>query len=195
MNKQDIISYFNSKASTWDERIIVNEKIINTILDNIGISDNMDILDVASGTGVMIPFYLNRNVSSVTAIDLSPEMVKQAQKKFSKDSRVNIICDDVCEYPFNNPFDAVVVYNAFPHFSDPAKLIQKLSHFIKEGGTLSVCHGLSRERINSHHDAVAKKISRGLIPAEDLKKLFLPYFDVNVAISNDMMYQVSGKKK
>ena len=79
MEKRDIIEFFDRCAPTWDADMIKNDKIIETILDNAEVSENQAILDVACGTGVMFPYYLNRNVASVTGIDISPEMVKIAQ--------------------------------------------------------------------------------------------------------------------
>ena len=33
MNKQDIITFFDHYASSWDDNMIRNESVINTILD------------------------------------------------------------------------------------------------------------------------------------------------------------------
>lgn len=89
----------------------------------------------------------------------------------------------------------VVVYNAFPHFTNPQNLIKTLSSVLKEGGRHTIAHGASKEVIDSHHKGAASKVSSGLMRAEDLMKLFEPYFEVEVTISNRRMYQVSGVKK
>ena len=96
---------------------------------------------------------------------------------------------------FDRQFDAIVVYNAFPHFPDPRKLIKTLASLLKEGGRLTVAHGASREAIDNHHKGSASKVSNGLMSADSLKKLFEPYLQVEIVISNDRMYQVSGVKR
>ena len=195
MNKQDIIAFFDRCAPSWDAEMIKNDAIIEKILDNAEIEAGMDILDVACGTGVMFPYYLQREAASVTGIDISPEMAKIAEGKFSGESRVQVICGDVEETVFDRKFDRIVVYNAFPHFPKPKRLIKILSGLLKENGRLTIAHGMSREAIDGHHQGSASKVSNGLMTAESLKKLFDPHFDVEVMISNSKMYQVSGVKR
>jgi len=86
-----------------------------------------------------------------------------------------------------------VVYNAFPHFPDPERLIKNLSGLLKPGGTLTVAHGMSREKIDAHHHGSAHHVSNGLMTAEDLASIFKEYLTVTTMISNDRMYQVVGQ--
>lgn len=194
MRKQDVIAYFDSRAAGWDGELVKNDTVIGKILDNAEVGEGMDILDVACGTGVMIPFYLDRGAASVTAIDISPEMARIAGEKFAGDPRVRVLCGDVEEASFDRAFDRIVVYNAFPHFPNPQRLIRQLASLLKEGGRLTIAHGASREAIDGHHAGPASAVSNGLMQADRLKKLFDPYFEVEVMISNRQMYQVSGVK-
>ena len=194
MEKKDIIAFFDRCAPSWDADMVKDDELIGRILDNAEVAEGQDILDVACGTGVMIPYYLERKAASVTAIDISPEMSKIAAEKFAGDSRVTVLCGDVEEAAFDRQFDRIVVYNAFPHFPNPQRLLRTLAGLLKEGGRLTVAHGASREAIDNHHKGSASKVSNGLMPADRLKRLFDPYFDVEVMISNSRMYQVSGVK-
>ena len=195
MNKQDVIDFFDRMAPQWDADMIKNDTVIGKILDNAEVEAGQDILDVACGTGVMFPYYLNRGAASVTGIDISSEMVKIAEKKFTEEPRVQVICGDVEEVSFDKKFDRIVVYNAFPHFPKPKRLIKILAGLLKEGGRLTIAHGQSREAIDGHHQGSASKVSNGLMTADSLKKLFDPHFDVEIMISNSQMYQVSGVKR
>ena len=159
---------------------------------NAGIKSGQDVLDVACGTGVLFPDYLKRGVESITGIDISPEMAKIAQSKFPE---VNVICGDVEETKFDRKFDSIMVYNAFPHFPEPARLIEVLAGLVKPGGRLSVAHGMSRDKLQQHHAGRAARVSIDLIHEKDLAALFAPYFDVDVIISNDRMYQVAGTRR
>lgn len=190
MNKQDVISFFDRCAPWWDDDMIRDEEIITTILDNGGIRPGIHVLDVACGTGVLFPDYRKRGVASVTGIDISPEMVKIAQSKFPE---VKVICGDVETTQFPRRFDAIMVYNAFPHFPDPAHLIEVLAGLVHPGGTLSVAHSMSRASLTKHHER-ASKVSIELLEEHELAALFAPYFDVDVIISNDRMYQVTGTR-
>lgn len=194
MDKKDIIDFFDSRAATWDAEQEKNDEIIKLILDNAGLGADMDVLDVACGTGLMFEYYLKRGVASVTGIDLSPEMAKIAAQKFEHESRIKVICGDVEETEFAKSFDRIVVYNAFPHFPAPKRLIEKLAALLKPGGCLTVAHGASRETIDRHHEGPASKVSLGLMEAEELKKIFETQFRVDVCISDERMYQVCGTK-
>lgn len=195
MNKQDVIQFFDRCAPNWDAEMIKSDAIIGAILDNAQVGPDQDVLDVACGTGVMFPYYLDRHVASVTGIDISPEMAKIAAGKFAGDTRVNVVCADVESAVFQKKFDRIVVYNAFPHFPDPQKLIATLAGLLKEDGRLTIAHGQSRESIDNHHKGSASKVSNGLMSADSLKSLFEPWLMVEVMVSNDRMYQVSGVKK
>ena len=195
MEKKDIIEFFDRCAPSWDAEMIKSDVIIEKILDNAEVGPGMDILDVACGTGVMFDYYLARNVASVTGIDIAPQMAKIAEEKYANESRVQVICGDVEEYAFDRKFDRIVVYNAFPHFPKPKRLIKLLAGLLKEDGRLTIAHGASREAIDNHHSGSASKVSNGLMAADSLKKLFDPHFEVEVMISNSHMYQLSGVKR
>ena len=195
MEKQDIIEFFDRCAPTWDAEMIKSDVKIGKILDNAEVGAGMDILDVACGTGVMFDYYLKRDVASVTGIDISAEMAKIATEKYAAEEKVQVICGDVEEYPFERKFDRIVVYNAFPHFPYPKRLIKILAGLLKEDGRLTVAHGMSREAIDGHHSGAASKVSNGLMSAESLKRIFDAHFDVEVVVSSRHMYQVSGVKR
>ena len=189
---KDVIEFFDRLAPGWDADMVRNDAIICTILDNAGITEGKDVLDVACGTGVLIPDYLKRKVASVTGIDISPKMAEIAKAKFPQ-PEVTILCGDVESTYFGKQFDCIVVYNAFPHFPDPERLIATLSGLLKPGGTLTVAHGMSREKIDAHHHGSAHHVSNGLMTAEDLASIFKESLTVTTMISNDRMYQVVGQ--
>lgn len=195
IEQKNVIDFFNKQAADWDAQLIRSDEKIRRILDNAEVGNGCRVLDVACGTGVLIPDYLARNVSFVTAIDIAPEMIRIAEKKFrSCADRVRFICGDVETYDVGTDYDAIVVYNAFPHFPDPERLIRHLSELLKEGGILTVAHGASRETIDAHHHGTASMVSNGLMAAEDLAKIFSSCLAVTVIISDDEMYQVAGRK-
>ena len=192
MNKNAVISFFDRLAPQWVADMIRDDDIIAKILDGAEVSGGKDVLDVACGTGVLFPDYLARNVGSLTAVDISPEMVKIAESKYP--GRVQVRCGDVEELDFGRKFDCIMVYNAFPHFPEPENLIRTLSGMLKEGGTLTVAHGMSRAAIDRHHEGGASHVSIGLMSEHALAAMFRKYLRLTVKISDDRMYQVTGKK-
>ena len=193
IRESDVISYFDQKAADWDSRMVRNEAVIASILDHADIHPGLDILDVACGTGILIPDYLKRRASSITGIDISPNMIAEAEKKF-RQPEVTLICTPAETYEPEKKFDAIMVYNALPHFRDPQALIAHLSDLLKPDGTLTVAHGLSRKRINEHHAGMNTSLSEDLMSIEELSELFSEFLEVIYTNSDEQSYQATGRK-
>lgn len=194
IEKQAVIDFFDRCAPTWDAEMIRSDRKINIILDNARVGAGSRVLDVACGTGVLTPDYLARDVASVTAVDISPEMIRRARGKF-RDDRVQFLCGDVETLDVGRDFDAVVVYNAFPHFPDPERLVAHLASLLRPGGVLTVAHGMGRAAIDGHHKGRASAVSRGLMSAQELAAIFEKHLTVTTVLSTEEMYQVAGEKR
>ena len=194
IDKDEVVAFFDRLAPQWDADMVTNDLIINTILDNAGVNAGSNVLDVACGTGVLVPYYLKRAVSSVTGIDISPAMIEIAKPKYPV-SEVSFVCEDAEIWNAGKKYDCIVIYNAFPHFSNPDRLFRNLSSMLVSNGILSVAHGMSREKINAHHSGSAMRISNGLPAAEELAEIIGRYLDVKTIISNADMYQVCCIRK
>ena len=193
ITKRDVTDFFDRCAPTWDAELVRSDAKINRILDNAKVTAGTRVLDVACGTGVLVPDYLKRQVASVTGVDISPEMIKLARQKFPQEN-VRFLCGDVETTEVGADYDAIVVYNAFPHFPDPVSLLARLSGLLRPGGILTVAHGMSREKIDAHHHGAASRVSVGLMEARDLAALFANTLTVTTVLSDDDMYQVAGMK-
>ena len=138
---------------------------------------------------------VNANITIAIVMKIGPKppkMVEIARRKFPQES-VTILCGDVETAVFDRQFDCIVVYNAFPHFPDPERLIRTLAGLLTPGGALTVAHGMSREKIDAHHHGSASHVSNGLMPAEDLAAIFGTVLNVTVIRSDERMYQIVGR--
>ena len=75
-------------------------------------------------------------------------MVRIAREKFPQEN-VRFVCGDAETAPLGEGFDAIVIYNAFPHFPDPERLVARLAALLAPGGRLTVAHGSSRADIDA----------------------------------------------
>lgn len=191
MNKKDVIEFFDDLADGWDNELIRNEEAIKIILDKGEIFEGRHILDVACGTGVLFPDYISRG-AVITGIDISGEMVKQAKAKYPS---AKIICADAETYNFTEQFDGVMIYNAFPHFPHAQQLFENLAKALKDSGRLTVAHGMSEEQLQQCHSSRAQSVSLPLPSKEKLAEIMSELFEVDVMISDEKMYMVSGVKK
>ena len=192
MDKSKIAAFFDEYAPSWDADLIRNEEVIDIILQKGGIRKGARVLDVASGTGVLFGDYADREVAKLTGVDISPEMFKIAKAKFPW---AELICADAETYTFEEKYDCIMIYNAFPHFPNPDALFRNLSSALNENGRLTVAHGMSMQDVEKCHNGVARSVSRSLVPTEKLAEIMSPYIDVDVMISDSRMYMVSGTKK
>lgn len=193
MDKQTVRDFFDACAPSWDAGMVRSERVIARILDGARVGADKTVLDVACGTGVLFPDYLARGVRHVTAIDLSPAMAAIAREK-ATGKPITVLCGDVEQYGFGTQFDCVVVYNAFPHFPDSARAVAALERLVAPGGTLTIAHGMSREKLVHHHSGAASAVSIDLPELSTLRALLSPDFTPVVGISDDEMYQLTAIK-
>ena len=194
MNKEEIIAYFDRAAKRWDAHMVTDERKIEAILDAAGICPGATVLDVACGTGVLFPYYLRRDVARVIGVDVSSEMVRIAKGK-TTDPRVEVLCGDMETLPVRRLCDCCVIYNAFPHFRDPERLIRRLAQWVKPGGRIAVAHGMSLEALRRHHAGRAEHVSRDMMETAELAELLAPWFHVEQMVSDEEKYIVSGVRK
>ncbi len=195
MDKKEVSSFFDSLADSWDKDMIKIQWKTDKILDVAKVTAGKNILDVACGTGVLIPDYLKRNVKKCVAVDISERMIEIAKSKFGGCENVEFLYADAEQYCFSEKFDCVVIYNAFPHFADREQLFKNLSKALKKGGRITIAHGMSREALLKHHSGNAEKVSTVLPEADELSKTMNNYFDTDTVISTDEIYIVSGEKR
>lgn len=188
MNKKDIIEFFDTCAPQWDADMIRNDNVINEILDLSRIKKDTRVLDVACGTGVLFDDYIQCG-ACITGLDISPQMVRIAREKFP---HINILCADAETDKIQGKFDVIMIYNAFPHFPNPQALIQNLADALTPSGRLTIAHGMSRAAIDAHHNGSASRVSLGLISEDELAQLMSSRFNVDVKISDNEKYIVSG---
>lgn len=191
MDKKLVIDFFNSKASSWDSQLEINEDVIRDLLSYGGIKKGSKVLDVASGTGVLFPYYIELG-AEFTGIDISEEMVKIAREKFPDKE---IICGDAESFPFEKGYDVIMIHNAFPHFSDGKALFENLTKALKKGGRLCVAHSMSAEELEKCHSGEAKAVSVSLPDTKELSAMMSPFVFVDTLISDEKMYMVSGIKE
>ena len=116
------------------------------------VAEATKLLEAATGTG-LISLQLSSLVSEITAIDLSPEMLKIAKEKAKQQAITNITFDegDICNLSFpDNSFDAVIASNVLHLLFEPYKAMQEVRRVVKPGGTVilpTYCHG---ENLRSH---------------------------------------------
>jgi ubiquinone/menaquinone biosynthesis C-methylase UbiE len=161
--------YFDKAASTWDEKFLTPSlsSFLEKLVPQFGIEAGQKVLDVGTGTGVLIP-YLIKAVGpsgSVTAIDISEKMVQTCNRKHSHIKNVSIKVGNIEEDAFQpETFDAVVCFGVFPHLENKEKALRNMNNALKPGGKLVIAHALSSEELKAHHKKVSTHVAHDVLP-------------------------------
>jgi ubiquinone/menaquinone biosynthesis C-methylase UbiE len=170
-------TYFNKAADTWDKRFYTSRlsSFLEKLVPQFGLEPGQNILDVGTGTGVLIP-YLIRAVGadgSVTAIDYSENMIKVCRTKHSHLKNVSIKLGNIEEDAFpKESFDAVICFGVFPHLENKEKALRNINRTLKPDGKLVIAHALSSEELKAHHNNASSTVMHDVLPEEaEMKKL------------------------
>jgi ubiquinone/menaquinone biosynthesis C-methylase UbiE len=170
-------TYFNKAADSWDKRFQTPKlsSFLEKLVPQFGLEQGQNILDVGTGTGVLIP-HLIRAVGpdgSVTAIDYSEKMIQVCRTKHSHLKNVNIELKNIEEDALlTESFDAVICFGVFPHLENKEKALRNINHILKTGGKLVIAHALSSEELKIHHKKASKHVAHDMMPEkEELTRL------------------------
>lgn len=192
-NCQATKEYFNNIAEKWDSICHHDPYKISAILTLAGIKKGSRILDIATGTGILIPHLLKLEPSEIVAIDLSEQMIAQARKNY-KSQLVHFQNANFYEFEQKN-FDFAIIYSAYPHFENKEALMLQLSACLKPGGRFMIAHSESKETINGRHSGDdVKMVSTTLNDMMTESEKFRAYFAVDMMADTDALYIISGQK-
>ncbi len=169
MNQSEI-EFFNAIAPSWDENEIRSTpERVKDILNKLPISKDMDVLDLGTGTGVLVP-YLSEIVGEkghVAAIDLSDGMLSIARKKYGHLGNVDFLKLDFEEEQIPGHYDVAMLYCVYPHLHSPADTIEWLFKMnMKPNGIIVIAFPSDEKFINNiHHE---KKAEHDHLPPADV---------------------------
>jgi len=164
-------THFNEVANTWDERFHTPNlsSFLEKLVPQFGLEAGQNILDVGTGTGVLIPYLIQAvgAAGSVTAIDYSENMIHICKTKYSHLKNVSIELKNIEEDAFpTESFDAVICFGLFPHLENKEKALRNMNHILKPGGTLIIAHALSSEELKAHHNSASSSVVNDVLPEE-----------------------------
>ncbi len=113
------------------------------------------ILDIGAGNGRLLDLCLSKfPKASGVALDFSPVMIEELEKKYADEKRVKVIEFDINDtLPLDlGKFDAVVSSFAIHHVNDKRKrqLYEEIWHILENGGTFCNLEHVSSPTENLH---------------------------------------------
>jgi ubiquinone/menaquinone biosynthesis C-methylase UbiE len=165
-------SFFDSSASAWDqllERDLRTGKLCEMV-GQFGIGEGDAVLDVGTGTGVLLPL-IGKAVGprgTLVAIDFSLKMLLAATRH-DFEIRPPFFNADVAAIPFRKgSFDKVTCFSAFPHFPDKKRALAEMARVLKKDGSLFIAHLHSIEEIARLHRGVGGSVHQDHLPDSDM---------------------------
>lgn len=165
------------------------EKIVASARINTGDS----VLDVGSGTGILIPLIRAYEPRTIFACDLSEAMLAHLRKQYPY---ALAIAADVREISLpDNSMDVVMMNACYPNIVDKDSSIANISRMMKPNGRMVISHPMGKSFIDSLKE-------KSPFPLDDFPQrseaqdLFEPYgFEIQNLIDEPRLYVLVAVKK
>lgn len=185
-----IKQFFDQLAERWDATVCPQHaERLGCLIERLAIPTQSRILDVGSGTGVLVPFLTGIPGGNrlVVPMDLSFNMLQYAAvRSATPPHTVACVQGDAASLPFGERvFDWVLCNSVFPHFHDQAESVHQLAGTLVSGGRLVVCHSQSRDTINTFHRSHGGLIGGHELPEEAPMKALMTAADLTVTDYED----------
>ncbi len=157
-----------------------------------GILPGDTVLDIGSGTGILIPIIKRYKPSQIYACDLSEKMLSQLKTNYPD---VQTFLTDVKDLRLPQASVDVAFLNAcYPNIADKAGAFDNLSRIVKPGGRVVISHPIGKTFILSLKDAMSFPLDE--FPGrQSAEELFKPYgFEVASFTDQAQLYILVLKK-
>ena len=131
---------FQDKAADWDAGDMkqqLSRAIGSAIARAVVLNGEMQVMDFGAGTGLVCS-HVAPQVANVTAVDISPAMLKKLAEKQELQDKVTTVCQDILEQPLDDSFDLIISAMAMHHVQDTDKMLQTFASHLKDGGLVAL---------------------------------------------------------
>ncbi len=164
--------FFNELAEKWDNRFETQklENFLEELVPTFGLKEGQRILDVGTGTGILLPYLLHEVGSKghIIALDYAKKMIKVCKSKYKHFSNIDFFVTKIEEIKFSsNSFDAVICFAVFPHLENKVRALNQINRILKKDGRLIIAHALSSEEIRAHHKDCSSVVAQDILPTKN----------------------------
>jgi len=168
-------------------------KRLEIIVASAAIEKGNVVLDVGSGTGILVPLIRQYEPKSIYASDLSQTMLEHLKGQFPF---VRTIVGDIREVSLpDGSFDAVFLNACYPNIVDKKKSFTNIARLMKSGGRMVISHPMGKSFVQTLKE-------RSPFPLDDFpnrlkaERQFHPHgFDVAQFVDNPDLYLLLLIKK
>lgn len=170
-------SWYSSQDSIPDFVKKRLRRIVRTSSKYMNVNDNINVLDVGSGSGVLIryieDFFINPNI---IALDLSERQLKTLRERHK---RVIALQGDITTFTSSNRFDLIYCNACFGNFIDQKKVMENISKLLADNGIFVISHPLGSLFVDK-----LNKSNKNIVP----NRLPVGIEDVNFLVDGSDLY-------
>ena len=189
----DYTQFLDSNSINWDYTKIMDICKISYILDRFSIKENDKILDVGTGTGMLIPFVHQHNPKgNIKGVDKSLNMIEIAKEKFKNVQNIEFQLADVESDDIKGTVDKIILFSVFPLLKHKISTTKKLiENNLSDDGKLLIAHPESRKSLNSYIGTNAPIYTPKLLDIYQQRNMFRQAgLYVEEAFENDRIYYI-----
>lgn len=163
---------FEEKAKDWDinDRVVaLSAGIGATLLNNVELNQDMEVMDFGAGTGLLATQVAPR-VSKITAVDVSESMLEKLAAKDELKGKVETVCKNITAEPLDESFDLIISAMAMHHVEDTDKLLHTFAQHLKPGARVALAD-LDKEDGTFHPENIEGVYHEGFERNEFQQKL------------------------
>jgi len=156
--------FFNDHAEKWFDmwykdpttgRYDKHAKDFDRLFSLLSLKPGDHVLDVGCGTGVLVPFILERITPNgiLYELDFAEKMI-ETNRRLHPQENIHFIISDAENAPLEEAScDLVICFSCFPHLQDKEKAMGVISRILKPIGTFVISHFASSEELKKHHES------------------------------------------
>jgi demethylmenaquinone methyltransferase/2-methoxy-6-polyprenyl-1,4-benzoquinol methylase len=186
--------FFDNLSRTYKNSCPKKLEIIKgRIVPLLNLSPNDNVLDICSGTGVLVPFLTPR--LRLTEVDFSQKMLDEAKRLHGE--RAEYVLANVENLPFtNDTFTKAICHNALPHIDDKVKAFREIYKVLISGGAFVISHDGAKCDIDNRHKKAGGCVAQDLLPSNEVLSEMLQkagFQEIKIIDDKDMFAAVCVK--
>jgi demethylmenaquinone methyltransferase/2-methoxy-6-polyprenyl-1,4-benzoquinol methylase len=198
--------FFNDAAERWIDMWYRNRETgdydrhardFERLFSLLSLRRGETVLDAGCGTGVLVPFLLERigGEGILYELDFAEEMIA-VNRRLHSEGNIRFIVSDLENAPLQDAScDVAICFSCFPHFQDKAQALTTVERILKRGGSLVISHFDSSEGINQHHSS-CDAVMHDHLPNEVVMRALFRQTRMSVEVFYDEpgFYFIRGRK-
>lgn len=198
--------YFNAHADRWLDMWYKDnvsglhdkhEKDFQRLFSLLPIQAGESVLDAGCGSGVLVPFLLERITASglLYEVDFAEAMI-DVNRRLHPQENIRFLLSDAENITLEEgSCDVVICFSSFPHFHDKERALASLARILKKQGIFNLSHFHSSVGIQRHHESCAA-VMHDRLPEEGTLRTWLQNvgLEVETFIDEPGFYCVIARK-